>query len=80
MTTKEIQRIYNILVEGLDNESDIILRLNDILAVFLLLIHKAFERTKNKVLLINSIKEIVNKFVSDLMKRVTKEEVDTKES
>ena len=80
MTTKEVQRIYNILVEGLDNESDIILRLNDILAVFLLLTHKAFERTKNKVLLINSIKEIVNKFVSDLMKRVTKEEVDTKES
>ena len=80
MTTKEIQRIYNILVEELDNESDIILRLNDILAVFLLLTHKAFERTKNRVLLINSIKEIVNKFVSDLMKRVTKEEVDTKES
>lgn len=80
MTTKEVQRIYNLIVEGLDNESDIILRLNDILAVFLLLTHKAFERTKNKVLLINSIKEIVNKFVNDLMKRVTKEEVNTKES
>ena len=73
----EIKRLYNILVENVETEEDIILRLSDILKIFLILSHKAFQQCDNKVLLINSIKALVNEFVSNLMTRVSEEEINT---
>ena len=47
--------------------------------MFLILTHKAFEQSLDKVLLINSIKSIVNEFVTSLMTRVSEEEMNTSE-
>ena len=75
----EIRRLYNIIVENVETEEDIILRLGDLLKMFLILTHKAFEQSLDRVLLINSIKSIVNEFVTSLMTRVSEEEMNTSE-
>lgn len=77
---KQVQRIYNYIVEDVQTEEDIIIRLNDLLKVYLLLCHRAFSRSTNRSLLIDSIKKTVNTFVTSLMSKVTEEENKTIET
>lgn len=80
---EEIQRLYNSLVEGVDTAEDIVLKMNDLLTVFLLLVKKAFELKQaqsKRGFIIDSIKSITNTFITTLMKIVAEEEVKTIEN
>lgn len=77
---KEVQNIYNQMIEGIETPSDLILRMNDLYSVQLLIATKAFEiekDMKNKGFLIDSIKPMTNKFINNLMRLVTENELTT---
>lgn len=76
---KEIQKLYNKIVEDVDSASDMILRVNDLYTVILLLVSKSFEVSTNKEknIVIDSIKPMTNRFIEQLMKVITEEELDT---
>lgn len=79
---EEVQRLYNLVIEGININcvEDQILRMNDILSVYKLLITKTFQLEKDdkkRVLIIDSIKAMNNQLVSDVMKIVTENEMKT---
>lgn len=77
---KEIQKLYNELVSGIETSSDLILKMNDLYSVQLLIVSKAFEiekDMKNRELLIDSLKPMTNKYISNLMKCISDNELTT---
>lgn len=80
---EEVLRLYNIIIEGIDTPEDTILRMNDVLSVYLLLVKKTFEiqnDDKKKAMLCDSIKAITNNTVSEVMKAVSEVEMKTIEN
>lgn len=78
---KELMRLYNLLIEGIEGREDFILTLNDLLTLYLILVHKLFEQgtDKENSLLIDSVKGMTNQWLQDLMGRINKEEIITKD-
>lgn len=75
---EEILKLYNHITEGVNNTEDLILRMNDTVAVYLLLVKKAFEVEQDnskRSLLCDSIKTMQNNMVSETMKIVTSNEM-----
>ena len=77
---KEIQRLYNLLTEGIETPTDMLLLINDLFSVVLLLVKRVFEIEKSdkiRASLIDSLKAMVNSFIEKLMKLVTDNEMIT---
>ena len=75
---KEIQQLYNKIVEGIETDSDLILKVNDLYSVILLLVNKAFEVSSNdkKSSIIDSLKPMTNQYLEKLMKIITDQELE----
>lgn len=77
---KEVQRLYNLLTEGIETPTDMLLLINDLFSVVLLLVKRVFEIEKSdkiRASLIDSLKAMVNSFLEKLMKLVTDNEMIT---
>ena len=77
---KEVQRLYNLLTEGIETPTDMLLLINDLFSVVLLLVKRVFEIEKSdkiRASLIDSLKAMVNSFIEKLMKLVTDNEIIT---
>ena len=77
---KEVQRLYNLLTEGIETPTDMLLLINDLFSVVLLLVKRVFEIEKSdkiRASLIDSLKAMVNSFIEKLMKLVTDNEMIT---
>ena len=77
---KEVQRLYNLLTEGVETPTDMLLLINDLFSVVLLLVKRVFEIEKSdkiRASLIDSLKAMVNSFIEKLMKLVTDNEMIT---
>lgn len=77
---KEVQKLYNQLVEGIESPTDLLLRMNDLYSVQLLIAAKAFEvegDMQKRNLLIDSLKPMTNKYINNLMKIVSENELTT---
>lgn len=77
---EEAKRIFNFVVEGVDNCTDTILRMNDMYTVQLLLVEGVFKMEKDpekRKLLIKSIRDMTNSFVSTITKIVSNQEMNT---
>lgn len=80
---EEVLRLYNIITENVDTPEDTVLRINDLVSVYLLLIKKAFEIQDNnekRVMLCDSIKTITNNLVVEVTKTVSEIEMKTIDS
>lgn len=77
---EEVLRLYNIITEGIDTPEDTVLRMNDVLSVYLLLVKKAFEVQKDndkRVMICDSIKAMNNNLITEIMKVVSEVEMKT---
>ena len=77
---KEVQRLYNLLTEGIETPTDMLLLINDLFSVVLLLVKRVFQIEKSdkiRASLIDSLKAMVNSFIEKLMKLVTDNEMIT---
>ena len=77
---EEVLRLYNIITEGIDTPEDTVLRMNDVLGVYLLLVKKAFEIQKDdkkRAMICDSIKAMQNNLITEVMKAVSEAEMKT---
>lgn len=80
---EEVLRLYNIIIEGIETPEDMVLRMNDVLSVYLLLVKKAFEIQKDdkkKAMICDSIKAMNNNLITEVMKAVSEVEMKTIEN
>lgn len=80
---EEILRLYNIVIENIDTPEDTVLRMNDILSVYILLVKKVFEFRRGDsetAMICDSIKAMQNNLVAEVMKVVSEAEMKTIEN
>ncbi|MBQ3420811.1 MAG: hypothetical protein IJH34_03920 [Romboutsia sp.] len=76
---KEVQKLYNQLTNNIESLPDLMLRMNDLYSVQLKIAEKAFNKVdnKSKSWIIDSLKPMTNKYITDLMKLVSNNELTT---